>query len=491
MKVSTTLAAGALAMGVEAKNYLGFNSGATLANREAKFKADFAAEFKTAQGLKTAPGDFSAVRLYTNIQAYSEDDPIEAFEAAIETETEILLGVWTSGTDNIDKEISALKKAVEKYGTDLTDLIIGVSVGSEDLYRNSVTGVKNKGGVGVQPDALVDFINDFRKAFKSTPISKIPVGHVDTWDVWGNATNKAVLDAIDFIGVDEYPYYENGKGNGIENAGKLFNKAYQATISASGGKPVWVTETGWPYKGPDWDEAVPSVKNAQKYWRDVGCKYLFNKTPTFWYNLRDSNPDNKMKFAITENLSTTPLFDLSCDKVDDDEEKTSSSAAESKTKTSTGASKSTHTSESDETTMATATASATGSSGKGEDDEDSTATATATGSGSHSKPTSGSGSSSGDESASESGSASETGSGSSGSGSGSSGSGNSSESGSSSGSGSGSGSASESGSGSGSGSASESGSASAPAETPSTVVSGATSFTVSAAALAFFALFAL
>lgn len=461
-------------MGVEAKNYLGFNSGATLANREAKFKADFAAEFKTAQGLKTAPGDFSAVRLYTNIQAYSEDDPIEAFEAAIDTETEILLGVWTSGTDNIDKEISALKKAIDKYGTDLTDLIIGVSVGSEDLYRNSVTGVKNKGGVGVQPDALVDFINDFRKAFKSTPISKIPVGHVDTWDVWGNTTNKAVLDAIDFIGVDEYPYYENGKGNGIENAGKLFNKAYEATIAASAGKPVWVTETGWPYKGPDWDEAVPSIKNAQKYWRDVGCKYLFNKTPTFWYNLRDSNPDNKMKFAITENLSTTPLFDLSCDKVDDDEEKTSSSAAESKTKTSTAVSKSTHASasDSDETTMATATASATGSSGKDED-EDSTATATATGSGSHSKPTSASGSSSGDDSASESGSGS--------SGSGSSGNGSASESGSSSG----------SGSGSGSGSASESGSESAPAETPSAVVSGATSFTISAAALAFFALFAL
>ncbi|KAF5670905.1 glucan 1,3-beta-glucosidase [Fusarium heterosporum] len=459
MKVSSAaVAAGALAMGVEAKNYLGFNSGATLANREAKFKADFQAEFETAQNLKTAPGDFSAVRLYTNIQAYSQDDPIEAFEAAIDTKTEILLGVWTSGTDNIDKEISALKKAITKYGTALTDLIIGVSVGSEDLYRNSVTGVKNKGGVGVQPDALVDFINDFRKAFKSTPISKIPVGHVDTWDVWGNATNKAVLDAIDFIGVDEYPYYENGKGNSIENAGKLFNKAYEATIAASAGKPVWVTETGWPSSGPDWDEAVPSVKNAQKYWQDVGCKYLFNKTPTFWYNLRDSNPDNKMKFAITENLSTKPLFDLSCDNI---KEETSSSAVESKTKTSTAAAKSTHGSDST-STLVTSTASATGS-GKG--DDESTATASATGSGSVTKPTStsGSGSSSGNNSESSSGS------------------------------GSGSGSATESGSssGSGSGSSSGSGSEAAASETPSTITSGAATFTVSAAALAFFALFAL
>ncbi|KAJ4161185.1 hypothetical protein NW765_006037 [Fusarium oxysporum] len=441
MKVSATLAAGALALGVEAKNYLGFNSGATLANRAAKFKADFQAEFETAQNLKSAPGDFSAVRLYTNIQAYSEDDPIEAFEAAIDTKTEILLGVWTSGTDNIDKEISALKKAVDKYGSKLTDLVIGVS---------------NKGGVGVQPDVLVDFINDFKKAFKGTPIGKIPVGHVDTWDVWGNATNKAVLDAIDFIGVDEYPYYENDKGNSIDNAAKLFNKAYEATIAASGGKPVWVTETGWPYKGPDWDEAVPSVKNAQKYWRDVGCKYLFNKTPTFWYTLRDSNPDNKMKFAITDNLSTTPLFDLSCDKVDDEE--TTSSAVHSKTKTESGASKPTHASNST-ATFITSTASATSGSG---DDEEATGTATATGSGS--KPTSGSGS------GSESGSGSGSGSGSEGSGSSS-------------------GSGSQSGSSSGSGSSSESGSA--PAETPSTITNGAASLGVSTVALAFLALFAL
>ncbi|EKJ74741.1 hypothetical protein NXS19_013914 [Fusarium pseudograminearum] len=458
MKVSSAaVAVGALAMGAEAKNYLGFNSGATLANREAKFKADFQAEFETAQNLKTSPGDFSAVRLYTNIQAYSQDDPIEAFEAAIDTKTQILLGVWTSGTDSIDKEISALKKAVEKYGSKLTDLIIGVSVGSEDLYRNSVTGVKNKGGVGVQPDALVDFIDDFRSAFKGTPIAKVPLGHVDTWDVWGNVTNKPVLDAIDFIGVDEYPYYENGKGNGIDNAAKLFNKAYDATVATSGGKPVWVTETGWPYKGPDWDEAVPSVKNAQKYWQDVGCKSLFNKVPTFWYNLRDSNPDNKMKFAITENLSTTPLFDLSCDKVDDE----TSSSAESKTKTSTHASKATGDSHSTGT-FVTATASATSGSSDSED-------STATGTGSSSKPTSGSGSGSSSES-------------------GSSGSGDASESGSSGSGSSGSGSSSESGSKSEAGSSSETGAAAA--ETPSTV-NGAAGLTISAAALAFFAMLAL
>ncbi|KAI8674175.1 hypothetical protein NCS55_00740400 [Fusarium keratoplasticum] len=471
MKVSATIAAGALAVGASAKNYLGFNSGATLADRSAKFKADFKAEFETAQGLKGAPGDFSAVRLYTNIQAYSQDDPIEAFEAAIETDTSILLGVWASGTDNIDKEISALKKAVAKYGSELTDLIIGVSIGSEDLYRNSVTGVKNKGGVGVDPDVLVDFIDDFRTAFKGTPIAKVPLGHVDTWDVWGNVTNKPVLDAIDFIGVDEYPYYENDKGNSIDNAGKLFDKAYEATIAAAGGKPVWVTETGWPVTGPDWDEAVPSVKNAQKYWRDVGCRRLFNQTPTFWYTLRDSNPDNKMKFAITKDLSTNPLFDLSCEGYEEEETETTTKAS-TKTRTS-GSSKATDTEDAEATESTSAahnnsTATATGT-GSGHD-----STKTATGTGVYSTPTAGSGSGSGSGSDSESGSGSGSGSGSSGSGSSESGSGSS-------------GSGSESGSGSGSGSGSESGSA--PAETPSAVVNGASGLKVSAAGLAIVAAF--
>ncbi len=165
MRFSTSFAAGALAVGAAAvspENYLGFNSGATLADRSAKFQADFEAEFITAQNLVNAPGKFNAVRLYTNIQAYAQDDPIEAFEAAIATDTKLLLGVWASGTDNIDKEITALKKAISKHGSKLTDLVIGVNIGSEDLYRVSVTGIKNKSGVGSDPKTIVRFIDDWR-----------------------------------------------------------------------------------------------------------------------------------------------------------------------------------------------------------------------------------------------------------------------------------------------------------------------------------------
>lgn len=373
MRTTTALiAAGALVAGASAENYLGFNSGATLADRSAKFKADFEQEFKTAQGLKNAPGTFNAVRLYTNIQAYSTDDPIEAFEAAIETKTKLLLGVWASGTDNIDKELSALKKAISKYGKDFTDLVIGMSIGSEDLYRISVTGIKNKSGVGAGPEVLLRFISDYKKAVANTGLAKVPIGHVDTWDAWTNGTNKAVIDALDWVGVDEYPYYEGGKGNDIKNSGQLFDRAFDAVKGVVGDKPIWVTETGWPSTGPDWDQAVPSVENAKYYWNEVGCRKLFNKVPTFWYNLRDSNPDNDMKFAITKDLSTTPLFDLTCP-----------------TKFETP-----------ESTGTTGTPSATGSSSTGVSAPGSTSTGgTSTGSGSGSDSGSGTGTNTGAEGA--------------------------------------------------------------------------------------------
>uniref|UniRef100_A0A1Y1N5H4 Uncharacterized protein n=1 Tax=Photinus pyralis TaxID=7054 RepID=A0A1Y1N5H4_PHOPY len=336
MHLSTTLLASAMTMGVSAatSNILGFNSGATFADRSAKFKKDFEAEMKGAQGLDGAPGTFNTIRLYTNIQAYSQDDPIQAFEAAMETKTNLLLGIWASGTDNIDKEISALQKAVKTYGTKFTDLVVGISVGSEDLYRDSQTGTKNKAGVGNSPDTILKFIGDYKKAFKDSALSKVPVGHVDTWDAWTNSSVKSVIDAVDWVGVDEYPFYEDGKGNSIENAPYLFEKAYGATVNAINGKPIWVTETGWPTSGPDWDKAKASVENAKYYWDEVGCRSLFNKVPTFWYTLRDSNPDNKVKFAIAKDLST-PLFDLTCPKTFKTKPK-SSSVVSSATGTATG-----------------------------------------------------------------------------------------------------------------------------------------------------------
>ncbi|KAJ4335272.1 hypothetical protein N0V95_008945 [Ascochyta clinopodiicola] len=290
---------------------LGFNSGASDDKGNAKNQQDFEREFRAAKSLNGAPGEFNTIRLYSNIQWNTPSTPIAAFPAAIATNTSLLLGIWASGTDNIDNELKALTAALDEHGSKLADLVVGISVGSEDLYRVSEPGLRNNAGVGNNADTIVRFIKDARTRLASTPLKGKPFTHVDTWTAWVNGSNKAVIDEIDFLAVNAFPFYEAELDNKISNAGSLLNSALTATEGVAGGKDVWITETGWAYTGPAFGAADATVDNAGEYWQDVGCK-LFGKRNVFWYTLRDANPDNEVKFAITDNLSTTPRYNLTC-----------------------------------------------------------------------------------------------------------------------------------------------------------------------------------
>ncbi|CRK18141.1 hypothetical protein BN1708_012256 [Verticillium longisporum] len=230
---------------------LGFNSGATKADSKAKVESDFEDEFKTAQGLRGSPGLFNSVRLYTMVQAGTTNNPISAFPAALKTNTSMLLGIGR-----------------------FADLVVAISVGSEDMYRLSESGVANNAGLGQGPDTIVRFIRE--------------------------------------IGTDVYTYYEADRGNGFSNTTAVFDDIYNQTFTFAGNKPVWVTETGYPVSGPNSGEAIASVSIAAQYWQLIGCDRLFGRVNTWWYNIRDSNPAITEKFGITENLKTTARFNLTC-----------------------------------------------------------------------------------------------------------------------------------------------------------------------------------
>jgi len=244
--------------------------------------------------------------LYTSIQDGTTNGIISAIPAAIATQTYLLLGLFYP---NVDNELAALTAAIEQYGTDFADLVLGISVGSEDLYRDSVLGIGANEGAGASPDELVSFIQATRNAIAGTVLSDKLVGHVDTWNSWTNSSNAAVITASDFIGMDAYPYYQTTDDNVISNGQSLFETAYQATVGVAGGKPVWITETGWPVTGPTEAGAVASTANAETYWQQVGCGFAFDKIPTFWYDLVDEGASPS--FGVTDG-TTTPLYDLSC-----------------------------------------------------------------------------------------------------------------------------------------------------------------------------------
>ncbi|KAI4191902.1 MAG: hypothetical protein LQ346_004570 [Caloplaca aetnensis] len=330
---STFALAGALST-ASAQVYKGFNYGSTFTNNAPVTQQDFENRFNTAKQLQGTSG-FTSARLFTTIQAGTPNFPTSAIPAAIATRTQLLLGIFLSSTEEaFNNEQAALRSAISQYGQAFADLVIGISVGSEDLYRISPIGIENLSNPGEGPDAVVSRINAVRSLISGTALQGKPVGHVDTWTAYVNASNSAVIEACDFVGMDAYPYFQNTQANSIENGESLFFDAYNATVSVSRGKPVWITETGWPVSGPNQNQAVASLANARTYWERVGCR-VFGQITTFWYTLQDAFPDTPSpSFGVVgTTLSNTPLYDLSCP-----DSSSSSSSSGSSTATSAVAS---------------------------------------------------------------------------------------------------------------------------------------------------------
>lgn len=178
MRFSSSLLAAAGLISTANAAIKGFNYGAQFNNDQAKKLVDFEYEFNAAKQLPGTNG-WTSARLYTMVQHGTKNSIIEAIQAAINTKTTLLLGMWASaGQQVIDNEITALKAAIQQYGSAFTDLVVGISVGSEDLYRITPTGIDNKAGPGAQPSDILKYIQQTRDAIKGTPLQGKPIGHV-------------------------------------------------------------------------------------------------------------------------------------------------------------------------------------------------------------------------------------------------------------------------------------------------------------------------
>jgi glucan endo-1,3-beta-D-glucosidase len=285
-------------------------------NNQAKVLNDFEYEFNAAKSLPGTNG-WTSARLYTMIQHGTTNTVIEAIQAAINTQTTLLLGMWCSaGQDNFNNEIAALKAAIAQYGTAFTDLVEGISVGSEDLYRVTPTSINQNGGPGAQPQELINYVKQTRDAIRGTPLEGKPIGHVDTWTVYVNATNNDFISTLDFVGMDAYPYFQTAMNNNVGSGSQLFFDAYHQTVNAAQGKPVWVTETGWPVSGETLNQGVPGADNARIYWEDVTCQLIADNVNLYYYILQDVQYGNPVpSFGIKpagDLMAVSPLFDLSC-----------------------------------------------------------------------------------------------------------------------------------------------------------------------------------
>ncbi|KAH0029364.1 glycoside hydrolase, partial [Aureobasidium melanogenum] len=249
------------------------------------------------------------------IQDGTDASVIEAIPAAKATQTKLLLGLWASvDADGFSKELRALDSAMSTYGQDLRDIVIGISVGSEDLYRSSVLGASKGSGAGQDISVLLGYIQQVRDKLEHSVLHDIPVGHVDTLDAYTNHTDSQILEAVDFIGLNIFPYFNQDGATSVDAAADSFWKAYESMLPLSLGKPVWITETGWPTVDPSkTGGAGPGIDNAARYWSKVACDLQARCINSWWYILSD--PAQMPFFGVTnlrESSSGSALYNLDC-----------------------------------------------------------------------------------------------------------------------------------------------------------------------------------
>jgi glucan endo-1,3-beta-D-glucosidase len=290
------------------KIYTGFNYGAFWGGPPdiAKTFDDFRHGFNLAKNLTSAV-PFDSARLFT-CKVHGTDEPSGAFDAAVETKTNLLLGFWISGgseTKTIDAiiaaEMSALAKGFEKHGQALADLVIGLSVGSEDVERSA--GDKPLEGMPktVVETAIKKVKQDIASSSFANYMKDKPIGHVDT-------AKHVVVEGADFYGMTAYPYWN---GDPITNSQASFTESFEGLKQRAGNTPIWIGEMGWPSNGPQLGQSMASTGNLQTFWNEVGC-HVIGKYTTFWFELVKDTTKEQPDWAMLDVVTNEPRINLSC-----------------------------------------------------------------------------------------------------------------------------------------------------------------------------------
>jgi exo-beta-1,3-glucanase (GH17 family) len=139
-------------------------------------------------------------------------------------------------------------------------------VGSEVLFRGDLP-----------PKQLLDYVSRVKQA-----LPDIPVTTADTYQHL--LQHPEILEAVDTVFMNQYAYWE---GIGVRQAIPALDSAYRDLVNASPGKPVIVSESGWPTCGETLGEAVASEENARDFLFDFLAWADANQVPYFYFEAFD------------------------------------------------------------------------------------------------------------------------------------------------------------------------------------------------------------
>ncbi|MBL7844278.1 MAG: glycosyl hydrolase [Cyclobacteriaceae bacterium] len=174
-----------------------------------------------------------------------------------------LVGAWLGKDDKINQEEIANLINLSKEG--YVDI---AAVGNEVMLRGDLT-----------EDELIAFINRVKQA-----IPGIPVGYVDAYFEFD--VKPRITQACDVVLANCYPYWE---GCHIDYSLLYMKEMYNRAIRAANGKPVIISETGWPSQGTNFGAAMPSEENFIKYFINTQKWSMEEDIKVFYFSSFDES----------------------------------------------------------------------------------------------------------------------------------------------------------------------------------------------------------
>jgi exo-beta-1,3-glucanase (GH17 family) len=192
------------------------------------------------------------------------------------------LGLWVDNDpNNFIKELNALELILQDSTTDFSHLL-GISVGSEAIYRKDVT----------INEAITNL--ESTKSLLSEYNINVPTTIVEIAPIYSNSQQLRL--AVDTIMTNTFPFWEAIPiDNAVDNLDE--NLSWLLSLPESQGKEFVLGEHGWPSNGYIDGVGVASGDNQQQYMADSYCYlksngypyYIFTGIDNDWRQEQDPN----------------------------------------------------------------------------------------------------------------------------------------------------------------------------------------------------------
>jgi len=154
----------------------------------------------------------------------------------------VTAGAWVGGKYDEDiAEIRRLAEVAAQYPVTVERVIVG----NEAMLR-----------------ADVDILQMTAYLKLARALIHQPVSTAEPWHVW--LDHPELAEAVDFISIHVLPYWE---GISVDEAVDYVLSRYRQVKAAFPGKPVVITEVGWPSDGRTRRDAVASLQNQAAFTR--------------------------------------------------------------------------------------------------------------------------------------------------------------------------------------------------------------------------------